>query len=192
MTRSRMVRLGAILALGATAAVTLAAAASAGQPFRETIHEEETLVHEDFCDVAGLTVEQSFVLDGRVQAVAHGPDGLDYFLQPVTVSNVFTNLANGESVTDATTLLEKDLRVTDNGDGTLTILILATGNGVLYGQDGKAIARNPGQVRFEILVDHGGTPTDPFDDEFLADLGLVKGSTGRSDDFCQAAVSALT
>jgi hypothetical protein len=192
MTRSRMVRLGAILALGATAAVTLAAAASAGQPFRETIHEEETLVHEDFCDVAGLTVEQSFVLDGRVQAVAHGPDGLDYFLQPVTVSNVFTNLANGESITDATTLLEKDLRVTDNGDGTLTILILATGNGVLYGQDGKAIARNPGQVRFEILVDHGGTPTDPFDDEFLADLGLVKGSTGRSDDFCQAAVSALT
>jgi hypothetical protein len=82
--------------------------------------------------------------------------------------------------------------VTDNGDGTLTILILATGNDVLYGEDGKAIARNPGQIRFEILVDHGGTPTDPSDDEFLADLGLVKGSTGRSDDFCEAAVPALS
>ena len=83
------------------------------------------------------------------------------------------------------------MRVTDNGDGTLTILILATGNAVLYGENHKAIARNPGQIRFEILVDHGGTPTDPTDDEFLADLGEVKGSTGRSDDICEAALPAL-
>jgi hypothetical protein len=63
---------------------------------------------------------------------------------------------------------------------------------VVYGEDGKAIARNPGQVRFQFLVDHAGTPADPSDDVFLADLGLVKGSTGRSDDFCAAAVPALT
>ena len=86
----------------------------------------------------------------------------------------------------------KDLKVTDNGDGTLTILVLGTGNFTLYGQDGKAIARNPGQVRFEVLIDNAGTPDDPFDDEFIADLGLVKGSTGRNDDFCEAAVPALT
>jgi hypothetical protein len=84
-----------------------------------------------------------------------------------------------------------DPNVTDNGDGTLTILVLATGNDVLYGPDGKAIARNPGQIRFEVLIDHGGTPTDPLDDEFVADLGVVKGSTGRSDDFCAASVTAL-
>jgi hypothetical protein len=94
-------------------------------------------------------------------------------------------------LTSVAKVIEKDMRVTDNGDGTLTILILATGNAVLYGEDHKAIARNPGQVRFEILVDHGGTPTDPADDEFVADLGEVKGSTGRSDDFCEAALSAL-
>ena len=63
---------------------------------------------------------------------------------------------------------------------------------MVYGEDGKAIARNPGQIRFEVLVDHAGTPADPSDDVFLADLGLVKGSTGRSDDFCAAAVPALT
>ena len=72
-----------------------------------------------------------------------------------------TNLANGNSVTSVATVRDKDQRVTDNGDGTLTILVLTTGNAVLYGEDGKAIARNPGQVRFEILIDHGGTPTDP-------------------------------
>ena len=68
----------------------------------------------------------------------------------------------------------------------------ATGNAVVYGEGGKAIARNPGQVRFEILIDHAGTPTDPTDDEFLAFLGEVKESTGRTDDFCAAVVPVLT
>jgi hypothetical protein len=45
---------------------------------------------------------------------------------------VFTNQANDKSVTGVVNVIEKDLRVTDNGDGTLTILILATGNAVLY------------------------------------------------------------
>jgi hypothetical protein len=192
MRHSRKLRLGAMLALGATAAVSLASAASAGQVFRETIHEEGTFVFEDFCDVPGLTVEVAFVVDARLKVVPHGRDRLDYFLERGKHTNVFTNLANGKSITEAVNVLEKDLRVTDNGDGTLTILILATGNAVVYGQNGKAIARNPGQIRFEILVDHNGTPTDPFDDEFLADLGLVKGSTGRSDDFCEAVVPALS
>jgi hypothetical protein len=50
-------------------------------------------------------------------------------------------------------------------------------------------ARAARQIRLEILVDHGGTPTDPSDDEFLSEE-LLKGSTGRSDDFCAAAVPA--
>jgi hypothetical protein len=190
--RSRRLRLGAILALGATAAVTFASAASAGQVFRDTEHEEGAFVLNDFCDVPGMTVEGAFTLDLRVQAVAHGRDRLGYFLQHGTRTTVFTNLDNDKSITEVTNVLEKDLRVTDNGDGTLTILVLATGNLVLYGENGKAIARNPGQVRFELLVDHGGTPTDPSDDDLLADLGLVKESTGRSDDFCEAAVPALS
>ena len=82
--------------------------------------------------------------------------------------------------------------MTDNGDGTLTILVLATGNDVFYGPDGKAIGRNPGQIRFEILVDHGGTPTDPSDDVVLVPARAGERSTGRSDDFCEAAVPALS
>jgi hypothetical protein len=192
MTHSRTLRFGAILALGATAAVTLAAVASARQIVRQPVHEEFTEIIENFCDVPGLTVRHAFVLDGREQAVGHGPDGVAYFLHRTTVTNVFTNLANGKSIHDASNVLDKDLRITDNGDGTLTILGLSTGNTVLYGENGKAIARNPGQVRYEFLIDDGGTPADPFDDEFLADLGLVKGSTGRTDDFCAAAVPALS
>jgi hypothetical protein len=192
MSTSRTLRFSAILALGVTAAVMLAAAASAGpgKVFRETIHDEFEFVDDNFCD-AGLTVEVAVVLDIRVQAVAHGPDGLVYFLQHGTETDVLTNLENGRSLTAFSLVIEKDLRVTNNGDGTLTVLILATGNGVLYGEDGKAIARNPGQIRVELLIDHGGTPNDPSDDVVLSEE-LVKGSTGRSDDFCEAAVAALS
>jgi hypothetical protein len=86
--------------------------------------------------------------------------------------------------------VDKDLHVTDNGDGTLTVVILITGPSTLYGPDGKAIARNPGQVRFELVVDHGGTPTDPSDDVELS-FTQVKGSTGRSDDYCAAVIDTI-
>jgi hypothetical protein len=39
---------------------------------------------------------------------------------------VFTNLANDKSVTGVLNVNQKDKRVIDNGDDTLTILILAT------------------------------------------------------------------
>jgi hypothetical protein len=186
--RTRWLR--AILVLAATAACMLTAAASAGQVFRETVHEEGTDVIDDFCDVEGLTVEISFVLDLRVQAVPRGRERLAYFLSHGKRTEVITNLANDRFVTSATKVIEKDLRVTNNRDGTLTILILATGNATVYGTNGKAIARNPGQTRFELVVDHGGTPNDPSDDEELS-FRIVKDSTGRSDDFCGAVVPAL-
>jgi hypothetical protein len=131
------------------------------------------------------------VADIALKAAPRGKDGPVYFAQHVTRRDVVTNLANGRSVTALIRFLEKDLRVTDNGDGTLTIVVFATGNAVLYGPDGKAIARDPGQIRFELLVDHGGTPNDPDDDELL-DFRVLKDSTGRSDDFCAAAVPALS
>ena len=187
---SPTLRLGAILALAATAAVVFAAAASAGKVSRETIHDEFEFVDDDFCG-AGLRVEVASVLDIRVHAVPHGRDRLVYFLQHGTQTDVLTNLANGTSLRSVSKVIEKDLRVTDNGDGTLTVLVLATGNAVLYGENGKAIARNPGQIRIKLLIDHGGTPNDPSDDEVLSEE-IVKGSTGRSDDVCEAAVPALT
>ena len=192
MRHSRALQLSAVLALAAAAAVMLATAASAKVIVRETTHEEDTFVLDDFCDVQGLTVVDAFVGDFRVHAVPHGRDRLAYFLERGKVTQVFTNPATDKSVTAVAKFIEKDLRVTDNGDGTLTITNLSTGNGVVYGEDGKAIARNPGQTRFQFIVDHAGTPSDPDDDVFLEDLGVVKDSTGRTDDFCAAVVPALS
>lgn len=191
MTASQRFGFWAALAVTAVAMAVLAATASAEPIVHESFHDEGTLVHEGFCGVTDLMVEDSFVVDGRVLAVAEGEDRLAYFLENVRETSLITNVANGKYVTFSSMVVRKDLKATDNGDGTLTILVLSTGNDVVYGSDGEAIARNPGQVRIEVLIDDGGTPTDPSDDEFIADLGLVKGSTGRNDDFCAAVTAAL-
>jgi hypothetical protein len=192
MRYAQWVRLVAVLALGGTAAVAFAAGASAGKVAHDSFQEERSFVVEDFCGVAGLDVRIDSTMDARVHIVPRGRDQLSYYLQHGTTTETLTNLANGTALTSTARVIEKDLRVTDNGDGTLTVLVLATGNATLYGADGKAIARNPGQVRLELLVDDGGTPSDPSDDEVIDFLGTVKDSTGRSDDFCVATVSALS
>ena len=191
MKHSRMTRAGGILALVASAATVLVAGAHAGKLFSAPIDETDSHIEEDFCGVEGLTVGFATHTVGRVQAVPHGRDQLPYFGFNLKVTDVITNLANGSDVVAESTIRDKDLRVTDNGDGTLTVLVLATGNSVLYGEDGKVIARNPGQVRFELVVDHGGTPTDPSDDGEPDFVRVVKESTGRSDDYCEPAVAIL-
>ena len=50
---------------------------------------------------------------------------------------------------------------------------------------------NPGQVRSRVVVDTHGTPSDPDDDVELS-FEQIKGSTGRTDDFCADVVPALT
>jgi hypothetical protein len=192
MKGSRELWRGVVVAACVATAVVGTSAASAGLIFKETFHDEETEVVTDFCGVEGLAVTFERVADVRAQGVSHGPDKLPYLHFNVRLTELVTNMANGNSVRSESNFVDKDLRVTDNGDGTLTILVLTTGNAVLYDESGNVIARNPGQTRVELLIDHGGTPTDPSDDEFLEFLGEVKASTGRSDDFCEAAVPVLT
>jgi hypothetical protein len=171
----------ALVLVLSTASVVLARPLEKGQ-----FHESTSEVIEDFC--GDLTVRFEEEVRGSFLFNPHGPDGLAYLSENVHGTQVFTNLANGKTFTQVFSTLVKDLKVTDNGDGTLTILVLATGSSKVYGPDGKLLFSDPGQIRFELLIDHGGTPTDPSDDEELEFLGIVKGSTGRNDlqgrDFC--------
>lgn len=134
---------------------------------------------ENFC--GDLTVREVFEVRGKFLLRPQGPDGLAYGMENVHGTVTTTNLANGKTLTETFNNVFKDLKVTDNGDGTLTLLVLGTGGNKIYGPDGKLLFNNPGQIRFELLIDHGGTPADPFDDEEIEFLGLVKGSTGRND-----------
>lgn len=180
-----------ILGLAAAALLSVAGLAHAKPIEQGSFHDEFSEVSPDFCGEPGLTVQSDFVVDGRFSFKSRGRDGLAYYMEHVRFTRVDTNVANGRFVTTRAHVNDKDLKVTDNGDGTLTILVKATGNETMYDMNGKAIARNPGQIRFELLVDHNGTPADPFDDPEPEFLGVVKGSTGRSDDPCAAAVAAI-
>jgi hypothetical protein len=182
-------RVAAVLTAAAVA-VALAAPVAAAPLERGTFHDDFSFIDSDFCG-AGLEVRFDGVAEGRFLVNRRGSEGLVYFLEHVHVTETVTNLANGRSVSDESRTVQKDLHVVDNGDGTLTILVLATGNFILFGTDGKGIAHGSGQVRFELLIDHGGTPDDPSDDVELS-FTLVKESTGTNDDICAAALEALT
>ena len=172
--------------------VAMAGAASAGPPLEHVkFHEETTEIVEDFCDVPGLTVQLDRVLDGKFLGKTRGPDNEPFIVAHETFTDVWTNPANGNTVTVRSNDMTKIHELTVNPDGTISVIQLATGNFVAYGPDGKAIARNPGQVRVEFLFDDAGTPDDPSDDVFLGVVRVVKESTGRSDDFCAAAVPVL-
>jgi hypothetical protein len=177
-------------ALLATVVVAVPALAEPGRVVKETFHEEFFNEIEAFCDT-DMVVESHLVVDGTTTIMPRGRNGLIYFANRLSVTETFTNVDNDKFVVSTTKFIDKDLRVTDNGDGTLTILILSTGNAVIYNSNGKAIGRNPGQVRFELVVDHGGTPSDPSDDTEIS-FEQVKGSTGRTDDFCEVVVPALS
>jgi hypothetical protein len=60
---------------------------------------------------------------------------------------------------------------------------------VVYIQDGQVIARGATFVRFETLVDNGGTPTDPSDDEFLGEI-VIK-DVGNPAAFCATIIQAI-
>lgn len=178
----------ATLAATALVAGTAAAPASAAPLDRGSFHDDTTEVTTDFC--GDLTVRYQADVDIHYVFVAHGPDGLAHYTETIHGTETFTNVDTGRSMTHVMNFVSRDLKVTDNGDGTLTIIVLATGNFAVFGENGKAIARNPGQVRFRIVIDHNGTPSNPDDDVELS-FEQIKDSTGRSDDFCAAVVAAI-
>lgn len=171
-------------------ALSLMAGVAGARPLeRARYHDTFTEVVEDFCDVAGLDVSWGYDDYVNVTFNARGRDGLAYFTGTIHGMAWWTNLATGKTMTQIYDFVDKDQKVTDNGDGTLTILVTNAGGARILDADGKLLYRDPGQTRYEVLIDNGGTPSDPSDDEFLEFLGVVKGSTGRNDleghDFCE-------
>jgi hypothetical protein len=181
MTRHRTVHtlLGTSIATAALVAL-VAPPASARIVEREVFHDDFSGTNEDFCGT-GMPVDFEGTIDGRYQANSRGPGGLDYVVEKTTVVNVFT-APNGMTATDIQpNTINKDLSLTENPDGTVTIIALLTGGNRTLGNDGHLIARNSGQVRFEIVY-------DPATDTEISNE-LVFGSTGTNDDFCAAVLT---
>jgi hypothetical protein len=169
-----------------TAAATLVALgappASATIVDSGPIQDQFPFTDNDFCG-AGVSVVGDVTLSGKYRVTSRRPgDGLDYYLENLRVEQTITDQATGLSVYDIQpNTLSKDQTLTDNGDGTITIINLATGGERTYGHEGSLIARNSGQVRFRIVYDY------VHDVEISREL--IFGSTGTNDDFCEAVLS---
>jgi hypothetical protein len=174
----------AVLSVGIGAA---AATPSHWEPYHFEYGPEAT---EDFCGVSGLTVAQQGVVDGRFRTTTHGPDGLSYDHDHGSFTDTWTNVETGEFVTVVGSYINDAHRVTDNGDGTLTILFQGPSRRERLNEDGERISLSAGLTAFELLIDHAGTPTDPSDDVFLEFLGFVK-DVGLTSDFCTTVVQAI-
>jgi hypothetical protein len=142
---------------------------------------------ESFEECPGINAEVSW--NDRVHELirTQGPHGLVYFKVNVHGTTVFTNLDTGGTYTNTYNFTDRDLKVVDNGDGTLTITIATSGSFKWFDSDGNQVLKGAGQFRAEITVDHGGTPTDPSDDVEL-DFVVVK-NAGQDEtagrDFCE-------
>jgi hypothetical protein len=178
--RSATTLLGTLIAAAALVAL-VAPPASARIVFREAFHDDFSFTDHNFCG-KGLVVDIEGTVDGRFQLNDRGPGGFDFGVEKTTVSQTLTDQATGLSVTDIQpNTINKDLSVVDNGDGTLTAIVLLTGGERTYGHEGDLIASNSGQVRFEIVYDYVN------DVEISSEL--IFGSTGTNDDFCEAVLA---
>ena len=171
----------AIVLLGGMAGAPAQAAVVSNMQFTDSGSEPIT-------DCAGIDAVVSW--EDRVHELikTKGSAGLVYFAVNVHGTATFTNLDTQKTYTNVYNFSDRDQRITDNGDGTLTITISSSGSGRWYGSDGKLLFVTAGSFRAEFMVDHGGTPTDPSDDKEIPDSFVVLREAGLDQtagrDFC--------
>jgi hypothetical protein len=185
-------------ALGLVALAALLAApggALAAKPvfFTQTWDFTETVT--DFCGEAGLTVEGHFTgqVDGQLRPAKEGEFPL--VSAHAVIEETWTG-PNGEVVTVSANRRERDLAVTDNGDGTYTVQVQVTGAFVtIVGPDG-ARSLDRGLAVAAIRWDFNGTPSDLTDDVFVGVEGILRTAGPHPDlldgAFCTIAVAAFT
>ena len=122
-------------------------------------------------------------IDGYFSVKERASSGLPYFADRFRSTLVYTNPDTGLTYTVVRVRQIKDLRLTDNGDGTLTLVGLSTGALFAYGPDGERLDIRAGMSRDTFLVDTKGT-ADPFDDELTPVGDPVTAGLDTTSDFC--------
>ena len=192
--RTRLHLFGAAASVSA-AALFVATPVRAAPLERFTFTDEQVEIREDFCGTEGLDVRWHRVEHGVVLLTPRGPDRLPHAQGSFQGSATYTNLATGRDVTFRWNSMDKSHQVIDNGDGTSTEIVQVSGDRSWW-SDGRRIAPDTGTMRLEVLIDNGGTPVDPTDDEFIGAVTFTQPSTGRNDalsfDLCAEFLTLTT
>ena len=177
-----------VLIAGLAVAATVLASTPANAKPIDKGHFHDVFT-SDVYDCDGTLAQDSGDVSGNFLFNLRGSSAFPYYRESVHGTVVTTNLETGGTYTNVFTANSKDQVITDNGDGTITITVFASGGSRYYDTDGNFVLKDPGEVRFAFDVDYNGTPSDPSDDEEIPDsFRVVRGSTGNSDlsdrDFC--------
>lgn len=180
----RMIRVALVLVFAGIASPTTAAQASPHDQFRFDERGDEVI--EGYCP--GETVHLEFhQAGGGVGRIAGRDHALRYTVRFHGEATI-TNLATGRAFILAWNYIDQETRVTDNGDGTLSILGHSAGSESVRGPEGQLLDIKAGLTKWIVTVDHGGTPTDASDDTFIS-IEFLSGP--RYEEFCED-FSALT
>jgi hypothetical protein len=179
-----VVLISTLTVLGFMAPPTMAAAP---EPFVDDPPAE--LLPADVCgDVVTFPVLTDHYSSGTEHLTTH--HGLVHFQVHFRDVDTFTNTLNGKTFTVVNKGTGKDLKIVDNGDGTITITFKLVFRQLVYAPDGSLLFRTAGQFRTRETIDTHGTLTDPSDDTPVeGTFTTVKefvghdGTAGR--DFCQ-------
>lgn len=176
--RTRIVAAASLTAASLTAAGLVVSPANAA-PI-DSGHFSDTFTNSFDCD--GTPTEQVTTVDVQFSFNQRGgPNVFPYYRESVRGTNVFTNLDNGGTYSDHFTGNSRDHKIVDNGDGTITIFIQASGSDVWRDTNGRVVLTDNGNIRFAIDVDFNGTPGNPDDDTEVPDsFRIIRDSTGTN------------
>jgi hypothetical protein len=137
-----------------------------------------------------------FVLNEQ-QRIARS--GFPLFQGIANGTQTFTNPDTGKSITNQFAgVAFKDLSVTDNGDGTITLRTATTGlPEKLVLPDGTIVSKDVGRIVVVSVLDYNGTPTNTEDDTLLSESVVFQAGPHPDLDsnfelFCQNLVAHLT
>lgn len=157
------------------AALLAPTAASAESPIIEHDHFNTTDTHieqeahgEDWCPDVPFLVEWSGHNVFGFLGMHRGTEGLLYGADHGSFHETYTNVENGRTMTIRQVWHGGDIRVVDNGDGTLSIRGGFQVSSALVDPDGAIVEQGAGRVEFIVLIDHNGTPDDWDDDEEIS------------------------
>jgi len=175
-----------IAGLAVAGAVVVGTPASARPIDKGHFHDVFT---SDVYDCDGIAAQDSGDVSGNFVFNQRGSSPFPYYRESIHGTVVTTNLETGGTFTNVFASNSRDHSIVDNGDGTITITVFASGGSRFYDANGKLVLRDPGQIRFAFDIDYNGTPGDPSDDVEVPDsFRIVRPSTGNSDfserDFC--------
>jgi hypothetical protein len=120
----------------------------------------------EFCPELSIDVRWVEDARGTFRFMQHG-DGNYYGGVTFSVAGSYTNPENDLTFSYTSVGSDRDVHVTDNGDDTITIVGVSAGVSKYYDDSGSRLFVDAVRNAYSIVIDTGGTPDDPSDDEFV-------------------------